>query len=61
MCFLNLQAINVKMTQIPFRVEYDIKGNNTKQPIATHNTIADNIMCDSTSQRKCPYLLCAES
>jgi hypothetical protein len=47
------------MIHIPFRVEYDIKENKKKKkpPIATHNTIADNIMCDSTSQSKCPYLL----
>jgi hypothetical protein len=49
MCFLNLPAINVKMIHIPFRVENDIKENNTKQPTETQNTIADNIMCVSTS------------
>jgi hypothetical protein len=49
--------INVRMIQIPFTIEYDITENNTKQTSETHETIADNIMCDSTSQSNCPYLL----
>jgi hypothetical protein len=40
--------MNVRMIQIPFTTEYDMK-ENTQQATETHNTIADNIMCDSTS------------
>jgi hypothetical protein len=40
----NLPAINIRRTQIPFTVEYDIKENNTKQTNGTYTTIADIIV-----------------
>jgi hypothetical protein len=53
----NLPAINVRIIQILFIIEYDIKENNIKQTTVTHNNIDNNIMCDSTSHCNCPYLL----
>jgi hypothetical protein len=53
----NLPAINVRKIQIPFTIEYDTTENNTKQTNETHTNIADNAMCDSTSQCNYPYLL----
>jgi hypothetical protein len=53
----SLPAINARMIQIPFTIDYDVNEENTKQNTDTNNTIADNMMSDSTSQCNCPYLL----
>ena len=40
----NLSAINVRMKQIPFTVEYDIKENNKKKPMK-HLTPLLTVLC----------------
>jgi hypothetical protein len=37
----SLPVINVRMIQIPFTIEYNIKENNTKQTTETYNAIED--------------------